>query len=67
MSTLDTSRVYSYFGGFIEPTARAPHFGVVSAAHVLYIEHRSYPSSATRRVRSSLDPTFFLNTDMWDL
>ena len=46
------------------PAAGAPHYGVVSAEHVLY---RVPMIPLFRHAPGEPDPTFFLNTDMWDL
>jgi hypothetical protein len=46
------------------PVAGAAHYGVVSAEHVLY---RVPMVPLFRYAPDDPDPTFFLNTDMWDL
>lgn len=46
------------------PGAGSAHYGVVDVAHVLYVV------PMIRRVSDgpdASDPTFFLDTDMWDL
>jgi hypothetical protein len=46
------------------PAAGAAHYGVVCASHVLY---RVPMIPLFRHTPGDPDPTFFLNTDMWDL
>ena len=46
------------------PAAGASHYGVVCATHVLY---RVPMIPLFRHAPGEPDPTFFLNTDMWDL
>ena len=46
------------------PAAGAPHYGVVSVEHVLY---RVPMIPLFRHAPGEVDPTFFLDTDMWDL
>ena len=46
------------------PAAGAPHHGVIAAEHVLY---RVPMIPLFRHAPGDPDPTFFLNTDMWDL
>ena len=56
------SRTREAAGG--HPACGQPHYGVVSAAHILY----SVPMTRLfRHAHSEADPTFFLNTDMWDM
>ena len=46
------------------PTAGDAHYGVITAESVLY---RAPLIPLFRHMPSDPDPTFFLNTDMWDL
>jgi hypothetical protein len=46
------------------PAAGAAHYGVIAAEHVLY---RVPMIPLFRHAPGEPDPTFFLNTDMWDL
>ena len=46
------------------PAAGAPLYGVIAAEHVLY---RAPMIALFRHAPDEPDPTFFLNTDMWDL
>ena len=46
------------------PAAGDAHYGVISAEHVLY---RVPMVPLFRHTTTETDPTFFLNTDMWDL
>ena len=46
------------------PAAGAPHYGVVDASHLMYTTPMICAYGNSTRDK---DPTFFLNTDMWDL
>ena len=46
------------------PACGQPHYGVVSAAQIMY---RVPMIRLFRHAPSEADPTFFLNTDMWDM